>query len=78
LAYRHRTPRGEVRVEDLSIGETAITAYGEVRPTRIGTGRVPAIRGQRSAATPVIIGKGALVDNVPHADLQVDCSSMAR
>jgi len=32
---------------------------------------VLATRGQRSAATPVIVRKGALADNVPHHDLRV-------
>jgi len=37
----------------------------------IGTGAVLAARGRRSAATPVIVRKGALADNVPHHDLRV-------
>jgi hypothetical protein len=37
----------------------------------VGLGRVLATRGQRSAATPVIIRKGALADNVPNHDLRV-------
>jgi hypothetical protein len=42
LAYRRRTPRCEVRVEGQSLSDMAITSHGKVRPTWIGTGRVPA------------------------------------
>jgi hypothetical protein len=49
-----------------------VTAGGEIRPvTWVGTGQVLATRGRRNAATPVIIRKGALADNVPHHDLRV-------
>ena len=66
------TDRGEVPVEALVIGDRAITLSGEARPiTWIGTGRVLATRGRRSAATPIIVSKGALADNVPHRDLAV-------
>jgi len=37
----------------------------------IGIGKVLATRGRRNAATPVIVRKGALADNVPHHDLRV-------
>ena len=37
----------------------------------IGHGCVQATRGQRTPATPVIVRKGALADNVPHHDLRV-------
>ena len=36
---------------------------------RAGTNLVT--RGRRSAATPVIVRKGAIADNVPHRDLHV-------
>jgi autotransporter passenger strand-loop-strand repeat protein len=66
------TDRGEVPVEALAIGDRAITLSGQARPiTWIGNGRVLATRGRRSAATPIIISKGALADNVPHRDLAV-------
>jgi hypothetical protein len=66
------TPDGEVPVEDLSVGVRVLTASGEARPIAwIGVGRVLASRGRRSAATPVIVRKGALADNVPHHDLRV-------
>ena len=49
-----------------------MTLSGEARPIAwIGTGRVLATRGRRNAATPVIVRKGALADNVPHRDLRV-------
>jgi hypothetical protein len=49
-----------------------LTARGAVRPiVWIGVGRVLAARGRRSAATPVIVRKGALAPNVPHHDLRV-------
>jgi hypothetical protein len=37
----------------------------------IGIGKVLATRGRRNAATPVIVRKGALTDNVPNRDLRV-------
>jgi len=67
-----RTPAGDVPVETLSIGHMVVTAAGAIRPvTWIGTGQVLATRGRRNAATPVIIRKNALADNVPHRDLRV-------
>jgi hypothetical protein len=67
-----RTPSGDVPVEQLNVGDTVVTSRGECRPiTWIGVGRVLATRGCRNAATPVIVRKGALGDNVPYADLRV-------
>ena len=69
---RIRSLKGEVAVEDLAIGDMVLTWRGEAKPiTWIGIGRVLATRGSRSAATPVIVRKGALADNVPFADLHV-------
>ncbi len=66
------TDRGEVPVEALVIGDRAITLSGRARAiTWIGNGRVLATRGRRCAATPIIVDKGALADNVPHRDLAV-------
>jgi uncharacterized repeat protein (TIGR03803 family) len=66
------TPDGEVAVERLSAGDRVTTRNGEARRiVWIGTGKVLATRGRRSAATPVIVRKGALADNVPHTDLRV-------
>ncbi len=69
---RFLTDGGEVEVERLAIGDTAIT-LGR-RPRRIvwiGKGRVLATRGCRSAATPVIVRKGAIDGNVPNSDLRI-------
>jgi hypothetical protein len=66
------TPNGEVAVEHLSVGNAVVTFGGEVRHiTWIGVGQVRAKRGKRSAATPVIVRKGALGDNIPHHDLHI-------
>jgi hypothetical protein len=69
---RIATPSGEVPVERLTVGGNVLTLRGQPRPiTWIGIGQVLATRGRRTAATPVIIRKGALADNVPHQDLRV-------
>jgi T5SS/PEP-CTERM-associated repeat protein len=66
------TPSGERPVERLAVGDRVRTASGADRPvTWIGEGRVLATRGRRSAATPVIVRKGAFAPNVPHTDLHV-------
>lgn len=67
-----QTERGEVAVEDLAIGDVAIAASGRRRPLRwIGVGKGLATRGRRTAATPIVVRKGALADNVPHTDLHI-------
>ena len=73
LAGTHiRTNRGEVPVERLGIGDLVVTLSGNVRPiVWIGSGRVLATRLRRGAATPVIVRKSALADNVPHRDLRI-------
>jgi hypothetical protein len=69
---RIATPDGEIPVEQLAIGGKALTASREARSiVWIGSGRVLATRGRRTAATPVIVRKGAFADNVPHHDLHV-------
>jgi autotransporter passenger strand-loop-strand repeat protein len=66
------TDRGEVEVERLQVGDTVVTASGrERRLCWIGQGRALATRGRRGAATPLIVRKGALADNVPHRDLYI-------
>jgi hypothetical protein len=67
-----KTPSGQVKVQDLAVGDLVMTLRGAARPIGwIGTGAVLATRGRRSAATPVIVRKGALAENVPHHDLRV-------
>lgn len=69
---RIATPTREASVEDLTIGDAVVTLGGKARRiVWIGEGRVLATRGRRSAATPVIVRRGALADNVPHHDLRV-------
>ena len=69
---RIATPGGPVPVERLAAGDLVLTHAGSVRPiVWIGVGRVAVTRGRRSAATPVIVRKGALADNVPYRDLRV-------
>jgi hypothetical protein len=66
------TPDGETPVERLAVGGMVVTASGAILPiVWIGTGRVLATRNRRGVATPVIVRKGALGDNVPHTDLRV-------
>ena len=49
-----------------------LTAHnGAARGPWVGEGKVLATRGRRTAATPVIVRKGALADNVPSQDLHV-------
>jgi hypothetical protein len=67
-----RTPNGEVKVEHLSVGDTVTTLGNNTqRITWIGHGKVLATRGKRGPATPVIVRKGALADNMPNRDLHV-------
>ena len=67
-----RTPGGDMPVEKLAVGDTVNLWGGGTRPiTWIGVGHVLATRGRRNAATPVIVRKGALADNVPARDLYV-------
>ncbi|HVC59311.1 MAG TPA: Hint domain-containing protein [Acetobacteraceae bacterium] len=66
------TPHGEARVETLRVGGcVTLAAGGTARIVWIGKGKVLATRGRRSAATPVILRKGSLGDNVPNRDLRV-------
>jgi len=66
------TPAGEVPVERLLAGDAVQTLRGTARRIAwIGAGRVLSTRGRRTAATPVIVRRGALAGNVPHHDLHV-------
>ncbi len=67
------TPQGRIAVENLAVGARVTTlGYHNTRIiTWIGKGKVLATSGQRSAATPVIVRKGALADNMPDLDLHV-------
>jgi Hint domain len=66
------TDRGEIAVEKLRVGDAIVTLSGQTRRLCwIGQGRALSTRGRRSAATPVIVRKGALGDNVPNRDLLV-------
>jgi hypothetical protein len=66
------TPAGETPVECLAVGDLVLTNGGKARPIAwIGEGRVLATSGRRTAATPVIVRKGALADNVPYQDLHL-------
>jgi hypothetical protein len=66
------TDGGEVAIEHLEIGDMVRTASGQLRAIQwIGAGKVLATRGRRNAATPVIVRKGAIADNVPHRNLRV-------
>ena len=66
------TPEGQVPVERLAVGDHVLTHSGQRRRIAwIGAGRVMAVRGRRTAATPVIVCRHALADNVPNRDLRV-------
>jgi uncharacterized repeat protein (TIGR03803 family) len=69
---RIATQAGEVAVEHLAVGDMVTTLHGRQRRiVWIGEGCVLVTRGRRTAATPVIVRKGALARNVPHRDLRV-------
>lgn len=69
---RIATPRGEVQVQELKVGDLVLTQRCEShRITWIGRGEALATRGRRNAATPVIVRKGALGDNCPNRDLYI-------
>jgi hypothetical protein len=66
------TPEGEVPVQTLQSGDMVATAHnGPRKVVWVGQGKVLTTRGLRSAATPVIVRKGALADSVPNRDLHV-------
>lgn len=66
------TPFGAAAVESLKVGDMVLTQRGEAKSiTWVGAGKALATRGQRNAATPVVIRKDALADNVPNRDLRI-------
>jgi antigen 43 len=66
------TPDGEGPVEKLQTGDLVLTAHNGSRTVKwIGHGKVLATRGRRTAATPVIVLKSALANNVPNRDPHV-------
>lgn len=69
---RIRTEQGDVAVEQLRVGDRIVTLSGERLPIIwIGTGRRRVTPAKRTAATPVIVRKGAIADNVPYRDLRI-------
>jgi Hint domain len=69
---RIAAPDGEVPIEHLAVGDLVLTRTGAARPiVWIGIGRVLATPGRRNAATPVIVRRSALADDVPRHDLRL-------
>ena len=70
---RLATPRGQIAVERLRVGELVCTASGARRPIKwIGLRSYDGPFAARSPDLwPVLIRAGALADGVPHADLRV-------
>jgi hypothetical protein len=67
-----RTPRGEVRVEDLRIGDLVVDIEGRPHPVKwIGTRRYQAPLPERVDVVPILITAGAFARNVPDRDLYV-------
>jgi hypothetical protein len=67
-----RTDRGEVSIEELSVGDRVVTHSGRHKPIKwIGRGQALSTGGRRHAATPVIVRKAAIADNVPLRDLRI-------
>jgi hypothetical protein len=66
------TEAGEVAVEKLQVGDCIVTLSGQTRRLCwIGEGKALPTPGWRNAATPIIVCKGALGDQVPNRDLHV-------
>ncbi len=63
------TPTGEVRVEELQVGDSVVTRFGGIQPVRwVGRHSHPA---GDPALTPVCIHAGALGERLPARDLYV-------
>ena len=66
------TARGEVAVENLAVGDLVVTATGATAPiTWIGFGRTLVTPAHRGSATPILVARNALADNVPCRDLRI-------
>jgi hypothetical protein len=66
---RIATERGEVPVEELSVGDRVKTWSGAHKPIEwIGFGR-DLVTAKHTLSRPIIVRAGALADNVPHRDL---------
>ena len=66
------TPLGEVAVETLRPGDLVTSVSGEQRKLRwIGCGRTLVTPRNRDRASPVVVRRHALADNVPHRDLYI-------
>ena len=69
---RIATPKGERLVETLAPGDLVCTASGATRHiVWVGHGSHLATPNRRTAATPVLVAKGALGHNLPHRDLRI-------
>ncbi len=67
-----QTPSGQVKVQELAVGEIVSTFSGGERPVVwIGNGAVLATPGRRGPATPVLVRRHAFAANVPNMDLRV-------
>lgn len=67
-----RTIRGEVNVEELSIGDVVVTADGAAKPVRwIGRNTVSTRFADQNRVLPIRISKGALGSGLPVRDLLV-------
>jgi hypothetical protein len=69
------TPEGELPVDQLAIGHAVLTPGGDTsRIVRIDIAQLLTPPGRHGPATPVIVRKGALADNIPNRDLRVPTS----
>jgi Hint domain len=70
---RIKTPEGEIKIEELRIGDNVLTASGETKPIKfIGRREVSREPSQSwTGAGPVKISRFAIDGKVPHSDLYV-------
>lgn len=67
---RIATPDGEIRIEELRIGDSVLTASGDVKPIK-WIARQKIERASRHDAAPVKISRYAIDGKAPHRDLYV-------